>query len=82
MKRRKSEGKTVDRILAFAALLTAREAKRGDLEEDARNRLRELGIRVEIWDCAVTEIRRLESELERVSKDTHADSGQLSDRNN
>lgn len=82
MNRSKSGRKTVERMLAFAELLEARRARRQDLEEAARNRLRKLGIRVEIWDCAVTEIRRLESELEHVSKDTHTASGQLSDRNN
>lgn len=59
--------KTVDRMLAFAALLEARIAKRGDLEETARDRLRQLGVRVEVWDCNITEIKRLESKLERIS---------------
>ncbi len=72
MKRRKSVRKTVERMLAFAALLEARSAKRGDLEATARDRLRQLGVRVEVWDCAITEIKRLESELERMSSNLPA----------
>jgi hypothetical protein len=48
MNRRNSGRKTVDRMLAFAALLEARSARRGDLEANARERLRRLGVRVEL----------------------------------
>lgn len=79
MKRRKSQGNTLERMLAFAALLTAREARRGDLEANARDRLRQLGVRVEVWDCNITEIKRLESELERLSSRLPEDDAQTVD---
>lgn len=58
MNRRKSGRKTVDRMLAFAALLAARSAKRGDLEATARERLRRLGVRVDLDEVLEAEERR------------------------
>lgn len=58
MNRRKSGRKTVDRMLAFAALLEARSAKRGDLEAMARERLRRLGVRVDLDEVLEAEERR------------------------
>jgi hypothetical protein len=58
MNRRKSGRKTVDRMLAFAALLEARSAKRGDLEAMARERLRRLGVRVDLDAVLEAEERR------------------------
>jgi hypothetical protein len=58
MNRRKSGRKTVDRMLAFASLLEARSAKRGDLEAMARERLRRLGVRVDLDEVLEAEERR------------------------
>jgi len=45
-------------MLAFAALLEARSAKRGDLEAMARERLRRLGVRVDLDEVLEAEERR------------------------
>lgn len=58
MNRRKSGRRTVDRMLAFAALLEARSARRGDLETRARERLGQLGVTVKFEDCRDAEERR------------------------